>query len=204
LKRVLEVQPVSTAWRQTATGYPVYPRESAPSFRAETSTPVSIRRAREAERRQVTVLVCGSNVFDSEVYLELDAEDQTRVLRSFQKTCEEAVSQTGGTVVQCDEKGLLVCFGFPLAFEDAAVRAARAGLSLLEGLKALGEGFLSGPESLAFTGRGAGQPWIYNFARGRWAAGAYRRRPGGRPADTGQTGTSGYDCLFVAFAASPS
>ena len=85
-----------------------------------------------AERRQLTVLVCGSDVFDSEGYLELDAEDQTRVLRSFQETCEHAVNQFGGTVVQCDEKGLLVCFGFPLAFEDAAVRAARTGLSLLE------------------------------------------------------------------------
>jgi class 3 adenylate cyclase/tetratricopeptide (TPR) repeat protein len=80
-------------------------------------------------------------VFDSEAYLELDAEDQTRVLRAFQETCEKAVSQFGGTVVQCDGKGLLVCFGFPLAFEDAAVRAARTGLSLLEGMQSLNERF---------------------------------------------------------------
>ena len=44
-------------------------------------------------------------------------------------------------MVQCNEKGLLVCFGFPLAFEDAAVRAARTGLGLLDGMKILGERF---------------------------------------------------------------
>ncbi len=89
----------------------------------------------------MTVLVCGCDVFDSETYLELDAEDQTRVLHGFQEVCEHAVQPFGGTVVQCNEKGLLVCFGFPLAFEDAAVRAARTGLGLLEGIKSLGERF---------------------------------------------------------------
>ena len=44
-------------------------------------------------------------------------------------------------MVQCNEKGLLVCFGFPVAFEDAAVRAARTGLGLLDGMKTLGERF---------------------------------------------------------------
>ena len=29
-------------------------------------------------------------------------------------------SQFGGTVVQCNEEGLLACFGFPVAYEDAA------------------------------------------------------------------------------------
>ena len=115
-------------------------RSTPPSFRPETSTPLSVRRAREAERRQMTVLVCGCDLFDSEAYLELDAEDQTRVLHGFQETCEHAVQPFGGTVVQCNEKGLLVCFGFPLAFEDAAVRAARTGLGLLEGMKAWASG----------------------------------------------------------------
>ena len=44
-----------------------------------------------------------------------------------------------GTVVQCNEQGLLACFGYPVAYEDAAVRAARAGLGLLDEMKALGE-----------------------------------------------------------------
>ena len=41
--------------------------------------------------------------------------------------------------MQCNEQGLLVCFGFPVAYEDAARRAARTGLGILEDVKALGE-----------------------------------------------------------------
>src|SRR5262249_37269073 len=52
--------------------------------------PSSRRRAREAERRQLTVLVCGCDLFDSETYLEsLDAEDQSKVLRGFQQACDQ-------------------------------------------------------------------------------------------------------------------
>jgi class 3 adenylate cyclase/predicted ATPase len=104
-------------------------------------TPPSSRRpAREAERRQVTVLICGCDLFESEAYLEnLDAEDQAKVLRAFQQACEQAARRSDGTVVQCNERGLLVCFGYPVAYEDGARRAARTGLGILADLKALGE-----------------------------------------------------------------
>jgi class 3 adenylate cyclase/predicted ATPase len=111
-----------------------------PSARQDPLTrPSSRRRAREAERRQVTVLVCGCDLFASEAYLGLDAEDQAEVLRGFQQACEGAVRRFDGTIVQCNEQGLLVCFGYPVAFEDGARRAARTGLGLLEDLKGLGE-----------------------------------------------------------------
>ena len=42
-------------------------------------------------------------------------------------------------MVQCDERGLLACFGYPIAFENAARRAARTGFGILENMKALGE-----------------------------------------------------------------
>lgn len=111
------------------------------SSREQILTPPSLRsHIRAPERRQVTLLVCGSELFESEAYLEgLDAEDQTDVLRAFQQACTQAVSQFDGSVVQCNEQGLLGCFGYPVAYEDAADRAARAGLSLLDGLKALGD-----------------------------------------------------------------
>ena len=112
---------------------------SPASLQLGTATPSSVRRAREAERRHVTVLVCGCDVFESEPYLELDPEDQAGLLRAFQETCERAVRQFGGTIVQCSDKGLVACFGFPLAYEDAAGRAARTGLAILEGMKILGE-----------------------------------------------------------------
>jgi class 3 adenylate cyclase/tetratricopeptide (TPR) repeat protein len=119
----------------------VEPRAAqAPSYRPDTQPPPSSRRrARGAERRQVTVLVCGCDLFESEAYLGLDAEDQAEVLRAFRQACEEAVRRFDGTLVQCDEQGLLVCFGYPVAYEDGARRAARTGLGLVEDLKGLGE-----------------------------------------------------------------
>ena len=63
------------------------------------------------------------------------AEDQAQVLRAFQQACAQAVRQFDGTVVQCNEQGLLVCFGYPVAQEDAARRAALTGLGILEDMK---------------------------------------------------------------------
>ena len=61
------------------------------------------------------------------------------MMRAFQQACEQAVRQCDGTVVQCSEDGLLACFGYPMAYEDAAHRAARTGLAMLKDLNALGE-----------------------------------------------------------------
>jgi class 3 adenylate cyclase/predicted ATPase len=100
----------------------------------------SQRRAREAERRQVTVLVCGCELFESQEYLEnLDAEDQAQVLRAFQQSCQQAARRFGGTVVQCNEQGLVACFGYPVAYEDAARRAAHSGLEIAADMARLSE-----------------------------------------------------------------
>jgi serine/threonine protein kinase/predicted ATPase len=99
----------------------------------------SRRRPREAERRQVTVLLCGCDLFESDAYLgNLDPEDQSDVLRAFQRTCEDGVVQFDGAVVQCSEQGLVACFGYPVAHEDAARRAVRAGLGIRELMESLG------------------------------------------------------------------
>jgi class 3 adenylate cyclase/predicted ATPase len=103
-------------------------------------TPPPVRnRANSAEHRQVTVLVCGFDLFESETYLEaLDAEDQAKVLRDFQQVCNRSARRFGGTVVQCNERGLLVCFGYPVAYEDGARRAAQTSLGILDDMKVLG------------------------------------------------------------------
>ena len=119
-----------------------------------TPTPSSRRGAPEAERRQVTVLVCGCEVFESEAYLErLDAEDQARVLRGFQQACDRAARRFEGTVVQCDEHGLLLCFGYPVAFEDGARRAAHTAVAILAEMESLA-GQLRGTDGLELG------PWV--------------------------------------------
>ena len=101
-------------------------------------TPSSRRLKREAERRQVTVLACGCDLFASDLFLErLDAEDQARVLRAFQQTCERAVQRLDGVVVECNEHGVLACFGYPIAHEDAARRAAATSFRIVEDLETI-------------------------------------------------------------------
>jgi serine/threonine protein kinase/tetratricopeptide (TPR) repeat protein len=149
LRRLLQTTSESalppSSLRQSAARQSIAGMSGGPSYR-ETSQhqsetlSSSRRRVREAARRQVTVLVCGSEVFESEAYLEIsDAEDQAKVLQVFEQICERAVRGLDGTVVQCNEQGFLACFGYPVAYEDAARRAARAGLRMLDELKDLGD-----------------------------------------------------------------
>jgi len=111
---------------------PAQPMPTAPPLPSD-PTPSAVRRAREAERRRVTVVHCGSDLFDSDAILEtLDEEEQEEVLVEYQQLCREAAEELEGTVVQSTDSGLLVCFGYPVAFEDSTRRAVRAGLTVLE------------------------------------------------------------------------
>jgi serine/threonine protein kinase/predicted ATPase len=102
------------------------------------SSTASRRHVREAERRQVTMLCCACNLFESDTYLsDLEAEDQADVLRAFQGVCEQGVSRFEGAVVHCNEQGLVACFGYPVAHEDSARRAVRAALSIVEQMESL-------------------------------------------------------------------
>src|SRR5262249_41181026 len=142
LRRVLSMaaqgpdSPQLSAAPSTGEPRPVQPAASPPQA---VTPPSPLRRPREAERRQVTVLVCGSDLFEAGAYRDLDAEDQAEVQRGFQQVCEQVARRFEGTVVQCNEQGLLVCFGYPVAYEDGARRAARTGLGILADVKALGE-----------------------------------------------------------------
>ncbi len=102
--------------------------------------PSSTRRAREAERRRVTILQCACDLFTSEdVLAALDPEEQSEVLQQFQQLCKEVAEQFEGAVVKATDDGLLICFGFPVAFEDATRRAVRAGLRVVERMAAFNE-----------------------------------------------------------------
>jgi class 3 adenylate cyclase/tetratricopeptide (TPR) repeat protein len=102
--------------------------------------PSTSRRARQAERRQVTVLFCQCDLFESDAFLEgLDPEDQHEVLTEHKQLCDEAVARFGGTIVQFTSQGLLACFGYPVSYEDAARRAVQAGLHIRDAMRELNE-----------------------------------------------------------------
>src|SRR5262249_45965352 len=87
----------------------------------------------DAERRQLTVLFC--DLVDSTALSgQLDPEDLLEVVRAYQDTCAKVIARFDGHIAQYLGDGLLVYFGYPLAHEDDAQRAVRAGLGMIEAM----------------------------------------------------------------------
>jgi class 3 adenylate cyclase/predicted ATPase len=87
----------------------------------------------DAERRQLTVLFCDL-VDSTPLASQLDPEDLREVVRAYQDTCAKVIARYEGYIAQYLGDGLLVYFGYPLAHEDDAQRAVRAGLGIVEAL----------------------------------------------------------------------
>ncbi len=86
---------------------------------------------RNAEHRQVTVLVCGCELFENEDYLDrFDTDERRELLTTFYRNCEHVVNELNGILIQKSEGRILACFGFPVAYEDAGARAAKAALDI--------------------------------------------------------------------------
>src|SRR5712692_6465820 len=111
------------------TPHPVIPEAALPQTAPSPAAPSTP----EAERRQLTVLFC--DLVDSTVLAsQLDPEELREVLRAYQATCAKVIARFEGHIAQYLGDGLLVYFGYPLAHEDDAQRAVRAGLGMIEAL----------------------------------------------------------------------
>ena len=98
--------------------------------------PAAEAQPKEAEKRQLTVLFCdiiGSTVLSG----QLDSEDYREVLRVYQEACAAIVHRYGGRVASCIGDGLMIYFGYPVAHENDAERAALAGLGIVEAVRQL-------------------------------------------------------------------
>src|SRR5262245_48999288 len=85
----------------------------------------------QAERRQLTVMVCdlvGSTARST----GMDPEDLRDVIASFQNRCSAAIRNYDGFVAKFMGDGILVYFGYPRAHEDEAERSVRAGLDIVD------------------------------------------------------------------------
>ncbi len=83
-----------------------------------------------AERRQVTVMfsdLVGSTALSA----CMDPEDLREVIAAYQKSVADTVRRFGGYVAKYMGDGVLVYFGYPVAHEDDAEGAVRAGLELV-------------------------------------------------------------------------
>jgi serine/threonine protein kinase/predicted ATPase len=111
----------------------------------------SVQRAREAERRQITLLTCSCDLFESAEFIEdLDYEEQHDIKSAYQESCASVIKRYDGTVIQMTEEATLACFGYPIAYEDAAARAVRTGLGILKEIAAL-KGRLNRDKGITFT-----------------------------------------------------
>src|SRR5262249_57017760 len=87
-------------------------------------------RRNDAERRQLTVMfadLVGSTALST----KLDPEDLREIIGAYHRCCVEQIAKCGGFVARYMGDGVLAYFGYPLAHEDDAERAVRAGLALV-------------------------------------------------------------------------
>ena len=88
------------------------------------------------ERRYLTVMFC--DLVDSTgIASRLDAEEWRDLVGSYLDAASAAVTEMGGHVVKKLGDGLLSVFGYPVAHENDAERAARAAISIQRALAEL-------------------------------------------------------------------
>src|SRR5918911_635441 len=128
-------------WTGAATALPASPQRSQPqappdACAAQVESPPAELPAPDAERRQLTVMFCDL-VDSTRLASQLDPEDYRALVRAYQQTCATVIQPFNGHIAQYLGDGLLVYFGYPQAHEDDAQRAGRAGLSILDAMRAL-------------------------------------------------------------------
>jgi class 3 adenylate cyclase len=117
------------------------------------------------ERRHLTILFCdliGSVTLAS----QQDPEEWRATVASYQCAAAEAITRFGGEVVRYMGDGIIAFFGYPVAHDNDAERAVRAGLAILDGVATLNESHPSRPKlsvrigidsGSVVVGTGAGQ-----------------------------------------------
>jgi class 3 adenylate cyclase/predicted ATPase len=133
LTTAMDSAPTATPLSGAATADGSYPPTSPD---ASGTASEAVRRAREAERRQLTVLFCdlvGSTMLSG----QLDPEDLRAVVRAYQETAAVLIQRYEGHIAQYLGDGLLVYFGYPQAHEDDAQRAVHTGVELVEAIGGL-------------------------------------------------------------------
>jgi class 3 adenylate cyclase len=110
---------------------PAKPPAEAAVFSSKSAPPKAAQVS--AERRPITVMFCdlvGSTALAS----RLDAEDWRNLVGAYLDEASAAVTRLGGHVLKRLGDGLMALFGYPIAQENDAERAARAALLIQRAL----------------------------------------------------------------------
>jgi class 3 adenylate cyclase len=111
------------------------PATKAP-FHPGPSTPAE---APVAERRLVSILFADLVGFTT-LAEGRDAEDTRELLTHYFDIARDVIGRYGGTVEKFIGDAVMAVWGAPIAHEDDAERAVRAGLELVDAVKTLGSG----------------------------------------------------------------
>jgi class 3 adenylate cyclase/tetratricopeptide (TPR) repeat protein len=98
-----------------------------------TVPPISAAAEVSGERRYVTVMFCDL-VGSTSISAQLDAEEWRDLVSAYLDAACAAVTELGGHLAKKLGDGLMVLFGYPVAQENDAERAARAALSIQRAL----------------------------------------------------------------------
>jgi class 3 adenylate cyclase len=100
---------------------------------AAVAPPIALAKEAVGERRYLTVMFC--DLVDSTgIAARLDAEEWRDLVNAYLDDASAAVTDMGGHVAKKLGDGLMALFGYPLAHENDAERAARAALSIQRAL----------------------------------------------------------------------
>ncbi|HXQ20146.1 MAG TPA: AAA family ATPase [Candidatus Acidoferrales bacterium] len=90
-------------------------------------------RSDDAERRPVTVLF--ADLVDSTALAErVDPEEFRELVQAYHRLCTDEIERFGGHVSQYLGDGVLAYFGYPVALENDAQGAVRAGLAIVRAM----------------------------------------------------------------------
>ena len=110
------------------------PTVTAEPARPLAGTPITAPVAEAVgERRHLTVMFCDL-VGSTSISAALDAEDWRDLVGAYLDAASAAVTEMGGHVAKKLGDGLMALFGYPVAQENDAERAARAALSIQRAL----------------------------------------------------------------------
>jgi class 3 adenylate cyclase len=136
LRAIAELdRPEATAAPPAAARAPAGPAPPPPSSTPAVAPPQATPRPQEAagERRYLTVMFC--DLVDSTgIAARLDAEEWRDLVNAYLDDASTAVTEMGGHIAKKLGDGLMALFGYPLAHENDAERAARAALSIQRAL----------------------------------------------------------------------
>jgi class 3 adenylate cyclase len=107
--------------------------DAPPPHPAVAPTPAAHAAKATGERRHITVMFCDL-VGSTGISAALDAEDWRDLVGTYLDAASAAVTEMSGHVAKKLGDGLMALFGYPIAQENDAERAARAALSIQRAL----------------------------------------------------------------------